>query len=158
MRIAFVEVAPARYFGAHAPWLLIFGQAFFCSETLRPDELHATHHADRAFIEETLELFIARHAATVVRYVATRPTLIEGLLDRLGVFPRKGDRLFEIAVLIRLGNRDRLLFVTVRCGGNINDVDRRISQKLFHGFVHFAMALRTNPCLRLFCGSIPDTC
>ena len=125
---------------------------------MRPDELHATHHADRAFIEETLELLIARHAATVVRYVATRPALVEGLLDRLGIFPGKGDRLFEIAMLIRLGNRDRLLFVTVRRGGNIDDIDRRIGQKLFHGFVHFAMALRIDPRLRLFCGSIPDAC
>ena len=158
MRIAFVEVAPARYFRAHAPRLLIFGQTFLCSETLRSDELHATHHADRAFIEEALELLIAWHATTVVRYVATCSTLIEGLLDRLGIFPRKSDRFFEVAMLVRSGDRDRLLFVTVRRGGNIDDVDRRIGQKLFHGFVHFAMALRIDPCLRLFCGSIPDTC
>ena len=125
---------------------------------MRSDELHATHYADRAFIEEALELLIARHAATVVRYVATCPTLIEGLLDRLGIFPGKGDRFFEVAVLIRLGDRDRLLFVTVRRGGNIDDVDRRIGQKLFHDLVHFAMALRIDPRLRLFCGSIPDAC
>ena len=125
---------------------------------MRPDELYATHHADRAFIEEALELLIARHATTVVRYVATCPALIEGLLDRLGIFPRKSDRFFEVTVLIRSGDRDRLLFVTVRRGGNIDDIDQRIGQKLFHGLVHFAMALRIDPRLRLFCGSVPDTC
>ena len=105
-----------------------------------------------------LELFIARHAATVVRYIATCPTLIKGLLDRLGIFPRKGNGFFEIAVLTRLGDCDGLLFVTVRRGSNINDIDRGVGQKLFHGLVYFAMSLLFDPCLRLFCSSVPDTC
>ena len=98
------------------------------------------------------------YTATVANIGQCVANGVEGLLDRLSIFPRKGDWFFEITVLFRTCNRDRLFFVAVRRGSNIDDIDRRISQKLFHGVVYLAMTLRIDPCLRLFCGSVPNPC
>lgn len=155
MGIAFIEVASAGNLGAHAPWFLLFGETLFGGLALGAYDVDAAHGADGSFVEQALQFAVAGHAAAVVGGEAARPRFIEGALDVLRVFPRKGKGLLEVAVLAGMRHGDRVVFVAVRRRCDVDDVDRRIGEQFIEGLVGASVPVACAPVARFRGRAVP---